>query len=204
MTIPISLWLFEINRSEGLPREQQCKGQCTLKWPTRHRNHVESMRSTNNSEGSMGQTEEPRAMVGNHLRSMSWTTAYCSEVNRTDTTPALWGKARNDPLGILSRHRLPSWQTQKSNSWTVGIYPIFYNRNNAVSPPSKYFKSRRQCLLLCNAGNKTGFWEWRSSFLFSFVGALLAKSKWKLAVLCSSTTGYSHTSSSIPHWEMVK
>ena len=208
MTIPVSMWLFEINRPEVLPQEQQCRGRCTLKCPTRCRNELESMGSTNNSEGSTGQTEETRAMVGNHLRwcedPHQWLGQWLTVLRSTgQTLPLPCGKARNHPLGILLRDRLPSWQTHKSNSRTIGTCPIFfYNRSNAVFPPSKYFKSRGQHLLLCNAGNKTGLWEWRSSF-FSFIGALLAKSKWKLAV-CFSMTGHSHVSSSIPHWEMVE
>lgn len=59
-TIPISMWLFEINRSEGLPQEYQCKGQCTLiKKPSRCREITLSQWDAPTIlKESMNQTEE--------------------------------------------------------------------------------------------------------------------------------------------------
>lgn len=152
MAIPISMCLFDINRSEGFLWEKQWKGQYALiKKPTRHRNHPESMRYTNNSEGIHGSNwrtkrcgggggvgvgwwrgnhpcQGPSGQVALQLPSVSWRTAYCSEANRMDTTPAY--QTSNHSSENLLRYLLSSWQAHKSNPQVIWTYAInFYNKS---------------------------------------------------------------------------
>lgn len=103
MTIPVSMWLFEINRPEGLPQEQQCRGRCTLKCPTRCRNQLESMGSTNNSE-------DPRVKL---KKQEPWWVTILGDVrthiNDLDNGLLFWGQQDRHYPCLMVRQEIILW-----------------------------------------------------------------------------------------------